>query len=383
MAEKLKKRKDGRYAKQVVTGYKEGKPIKKTVYGKTLKEVDKNYRDLMSLIDKGAVLESQNTKVYEFLQMWYEVKKVGKITTNTILAYERKMKLIKNTDISEMRVKDVKYYHVKTLIDKLEVENGVSIAKETLVVLKSMFNYAMSQDIIIKNPCNDITVKYKPKIRRPLNETETVTITNIDKYKLDEKSKIFTLILRYTGMRRGEVLALAVNDIDRKTLMIHINKTLIDNNARPIIQHRTKTSAGMRSIPLFVPLIKPLFSYIDKLDSEYLFLNKNGNLYSSYSVTKMFTKIKKRLKLGDDLTIHCFRHNFISECYKAKIDIKKTQSWVGHSDIKTTLSIYTHLEESEIKNGDEMNNFYGSQTEVKPTFAVVQSQETQHLQAVQ
>ena len=32
-----KKRSDGRYAKQVVLGYRNGKPVRKTIYGKTLK----------------------------------------------------------------------------------------------------------------------------------------------------------------------------------------------------------------------------------------------------------------------------------------------------------------------------------------------------------
>lgn len=86
---------------------------------------------------------------------------------------------------------------------------------------------------------------------------------------------------------------------------------------------------------------------------------------ATHSMNFLFNQIKVKLDLGEDLTMHCFRHNFISECYSAGVDVKKLQKWVGHSDISTTLNIYTHLAQEELENADELNKFYGSQKEVK------------------
>ncbi len=166
-------------------------------------------------------------------------------------------------------------------------------------------------------------------------------------------------------MRRGEIFSLTKSDIDKKTMTIQVNKTLIDNNGKPYVQDSTKTKSGSRHVPIFLPLAKPLFNYIGTLDKEYLFLNKNNNFYAVNSMNFLFKQIIKKLGLGEDLSTHCFRYNFITECYTAGIDVKKLQMWVGHTDISTTLNIYTKLARETIQDGSEMDKFYGSQTEVK------------------
>jgi site-specific recombinase XerD len=105
---------------------------------------------------------------------------------------------------------------------------------------------------------------------------------------------------------------------------------------------------------------------MDHVESEYIFLNKNDKLMAVNSINHFFKTVKEKVGLGEDLTTHCFRHNFISECYTAGVDVKKLQKWVGHTDIGTTLNIYTELSREVIENASEMNEYYGSQTEVKP-----------------
>ena len=88
----MKKRADGRYAKQVTVGIKNGKPVKKTVYGKTIKELERNYRELMLLIDRGIILDNQGITVTELMKEWYRIKKEGKVKRNTECAYSSIMK---------------------------------------------------------------------------------------------------------------------------------------------------------------------------------------------------------------------------------------------------------------------------------------------------
>ncbi len=76
MAEKMKKRKDGRYARQVTIGMKNGKPVRKTIYGKTQKELEKNYRNFMSLKDKGIILQEENMTFRELSELWLANEKI-------------------------------------------------------------------------------------------------------------------------------------------------------------------------------------------------------------------------------------------------------------------------------------------------------------------
>lgn len=356
---RMKKRADGRYAKQIIIGHKDGKPIKKTIYGKTEKELDKKYRELMYLIDRGAVIEKGEITFKEIKNEWYRIKVEGKIKRNTECAYSS---ILKHTDIlNDMPVKDIKRYHVESLISDILKDELENTSLSVLKMLRRIFDHAIESDIIYKNPCTGLSVKHKKEPKRVLTDNEKKILDETD---IDTRDKAILYLLRYTGIRRGELFALHRNDIDEKNMTIHISKTLVDNNGKPYVQDTTKTEAGDRIIPIFLKLYKPLMDYISDKDG-YLFLNKNGNFMASNSMQTWMKSAIKKYGLGSDLTMHCFRYNFISECYAAGIPLKKTQSWAGHDDVSTTLNIYTKLSREELTDGDIMNEYYASQKQVK------------------
>jgi site-specific recombinase XerD len=358
--QRYRKRKDGRYAKQITVGYKNGKPSKKTVYGKTIAELEKNYRELMLLVDRNVILDGQGITLSELMDEWYRINKQGKIRRNTECVYASLMKRI--DVIGGMKVKDIRRYNIESLLSDIQKEGYTNTAKSVLGMLRNIFDYAISNDIIYKNPCLNLSVKHKAKAKRVLTNREKQIIENDI---IDVKDKVFIYLLRYTGIRRGELFALEKNDIDRTNMTIHIRKTVIDNNGKPYIQDLTKTEAGDRYIPIFLRLAKPLFEYMDSVKGDLLFTNKKDKIMASNSMKVMFDGIAKKYSFEDELTMHCFRHNFISECYAAGVDIKKVQAWVGHDDVGTTLNIYTKLSKEEVCDGSVLNQYYGSQTEVK------------------
>ena len=366
---KLKKRKDGRYAKQVTVGVKNGKPIKKTVYGRTIKEVEEKYAELTNLINKGVSLDYKTSTISSILDEWYRIRIFPNVNPNTQKRYYYFIKAAKEY-IGEMKVQDVKKYTIESMFDEIK-KRGNASAHDYLMLTKKFFNYAVENDLIYKNPCNGISIQYAPKQKRLLTKEELKKIEDCD---LKRKDKAFLYVLRYTGMRIGEVLALNKADINRADLTISINKTVVSTKGPTHVQDRAKTDAGNRIMPIFLPLIKPLFDYIDNLpdEQEKLFLSNVDKLYSPTAGARLFKRIIKECGIIDsELTPHYLRHNFISECYKAGIDIKKVQTWVGHADIQTTLNIYTHLEKEVVQDGSDMNEFYGSQAEVKSKLKAV------------
>ena len=46
----------------------------------------------------------------------------------------------------------------------------------------------------------------------------------------------------------------------------------------------------------------------------------------------------------DKITAHMLRHTFITNMYLAGVDVLTAKEQAGHSDIQTTLNIYTHLD---------------------------------------
>ena len=59
----------------------------------------------------------------------------------------------------------------------------------------------------------------------------------------------------------------------------------------------------------------------------------------------------------DGLTPHIFRHNFATMLYYAGVDVKEAQRILGHSDSRTTIEIYTHLDQEQSKSKNKMEAF--------------------------
>jgi integrase len=200
--QRYRKRKDGRYAKQITVGYKNGKPSKKTVYGKTIAELEKNYRELMLLVDRNVILDGQGITLSELMDEWYRINKQGKIRRNTECVYASLMKRI--DVIGGMKVKDIRRYNIESLLSDIQKEGYTNTAKSVLGMLRNIFDYAISNDIIYKNPCLNLSVKHKAKAKRVLTNREKQIIENDI---IDVKDKVFIYLLRYTGIRRGELFA--------------------------------------------------------------------------------------------------------------------------------------------------------------------------------
>jgi integrase len=230
-----------------------------------------------------------------------------------------------------------------------------------LVRVKEIFEYACDKDIIYKSPAKSIKLlKPKENGKRKLTNDETKLLELAD---FTPMQNCFMYVLRYTGMRRGEVLALAGQDIDKTGRKISITKTVVDNSGKPYIKQSPKTESGQRIIPILDPLYPVLKEYCENRIGI-LFPNGKGKPMSNQSFNYLWENIVSKLSaanggkpIAEDITPHIFRHTFASDLYDAGIDIKRAQYILGHKNIKTTLDIYTHFDKENLK-ADEMNDFY-------------------------
>lgn len=362
MAEKMKKRKDGRYAKQVTIGLKDGKPVRKTIYGKTQKELDKNYRDFMSLKDKGIILQEENMTFRELSELWLTNKKVGTVREQTLNNIKRQLKAI-NTYIGDMKVKDLRESHIELIRGKMLSAGTIEQYNVYLIRIKAVVKYAVNKSIIAKDITNGMEpVKNENKaIKRALTREE---LNLIEKAKLDPLERCFVSVLLYTGLRRSEALALNVEDVDFAKGLINVSKTLIaSKNVVNCLQEYTKTTSGIRKVPIPKPLIPILADYTSN-KSGILFTSRKGGYIPSggafqYRWNKILAKLQDASKtpLANDITPHIFRHTYASDLYKAGVDIKQAQYLLGHSDIRTTLGTYTHFGYADVEI-DKLEAYY-------------------------
>ena len=96
-----------------------------------------------------------------------------------------------------------------------------------------------------------------------------------------------------------------------------------------------------------------------------VFTQEDGGVCSKSSIKRglesFLLKLSKAAKRDVKFNCHDLRDTFATMCYDAGVDAKTTQKWMGHSDITTTMKIYTKLSEERQKDStDLMDGFVAS-----------------------
>lgn len=142
------------------------------------------------------------------------------------------------------------------------------------------------------------------------------------------------LSLMYScGLRRGELLALKINDLDK------------DRNLIRIIQGKGRKD---RYVPYSEKLKGILGDYYAAWKpKEYLFEGQDGGKYSERSIALVLEHAVQRSGVRKDVHLHTLRHSFATHLLEAGTDIRYIQEILGHNSPKTTM-IYTHVSSHRI-----------------------------------
>jgi integrase len=334
----VKKRADGRYQISIMIGYTdEGKPKRKIVYGKTQREAMDKAADIRNKRSMGIVIDN-NITLGDWAYTWLNTYKCG-VGVGTFRMYQG---IIKNhilPSLGHFKLKDVKSTHLQNVVNVLS--NRPRAASFFKLTMSQLFNQAIANDIVYKNPTASLRLPSSDSThrKRALSDDE---IAQIHSLTLDSRTRCFINLLLYTGMRRGEALAITKNDIDFVGKTVSVNKALIFYNNKSELKPSPKSDAGIRTIPLLAPLEIILLEYVDTIDSDFLFTSKDGSLTSLISFRRMWGKFEAAYG-SKEITPHIFRHNYATMLYNAGVDIKSAQAILGHSSVKMTMDVYTHL----------------------------------------
>lgn len=157
--------------------------------------------------------------------------------------------------------------------------------------------------------------------------------------------RLMVNILYQFGLRAGEAFALSRSDIAPDGL--HITKSLTHDGERPVIKSTKTTMTRVLPIPPTVlPKIQPV------LDTEYLFTNPDGSLFTKKQAYVFAQAIIKKIQhitgASEDVTLYSFRHNKASLLYyTAGVSIKAKSAYLGHSE-EVYIKTYSHaMQEKE------------------------------------
>ncbi len=148
------------------------------------------------------------------------------------------------------------------------------------------------------------------------------------------KHRCIVSLLYSSGLRRGELLNLKLEDIDSKRMVINVINGKGGKDRLTILSET---------------VLKDLRKYYKVWSPEtYLFEGIKGKKYSGTSISKIINGACKRAKLKRKVTPHTLRHSFATHLLEAGTDIRYIQTILGHSSTQTT-EIYTQVAISNIK----------------------------------
>lgn len=215
-------------------------------------------------------------------------------------------------------------------------------------ILNMIFNDAIVEGHLSFNPVSAVSMpRNLPTKKRELPGDDAVEAV---KNGGSAPFGLFALICLYTGLRRGEVLALCFEDIDRQNKTISVTKAIEFVGNNPHVKS-PKTAAGVRTVPLLDPLAAVLPD-----GSGFVFHREDGK-----PLTK--TQYRKRWSaycdaIGFEITAHQLRHGYATLLYEAGVPDKDAQEILGHSSIAVTRDVYTHIRSSRKKEtADRLNAF--------------------------
>jgi integrase len=152
-----------------------------------------------------------------------------------------------------------------------------------------------------------------------------------------EQDAAIFLTAAFTGLRRGELLALRWRDIDFPGSVIRVRASFAEGALT------TPKSGHVRSVPMASQVARALdqLSRRDSLtaDDDLVFGGELGTYLDGSALRRRYDRALARAGLRH-LRFHDLRHTFGTRMI-AKADIRRVQEWMGHADIQTTMK-YLH-----------------------------------------
>lgn len=324
------------------------KTIKKRGF-KTKGEAKSAERLAQTEWEKGSYIDPSKFTVSQYMLYWFENKQ--DLSDESRLTYMGYMKNHIFPTIGDLPLQKLNVYDIEKLIYELNKKNiADGTAKKIFNILQTSLRVALRKEIIARNPIDMLDTGSKPK-----SSKAKINYWMRDEVKeflsrLQHRQRILFILAIYTGMRRGEICGLRWKDIDFDNKQLRIRFTLRSKT----LKRGGKNKNAERSISLSNTVITELKRHRAQIiqerweakdsyyDHDLVVCQENGNPISLPNFPRMWSRVLKSTKMRR-IRFHDLRHTCASLLLTSDVHPKVVQELLGHSSIKITLDLYSHL----------------------------------------
>lgn len=350
-----KKRADKRYKKSVTVGRNpDGAPLRKYVYGKTIKEVEQKAAEVQKQLREGTFTADDHVRFIDIAHKWVDMAHPD-IMPHTRKTYHTMIDR-HLTPLHEIELKKLKPMHLQEVLNGMYAkglsDHSVNDAK---IIASAILDFAMDNDLLFRNVFVHVSVPKRGKAKRlPITEEQKDLILRTWQ---GHRMGVAVLVMLFCGLRRGEIIALTWNDVDMDAMTISVTKAATFSCNQADIKC-PKTEAGNRIVPFPAQLL-PIFKEARRNRALYVCPAADGSMMTNTAWTTSWNSYMHYLNIqagGRDasrsnpkvvamnrFTAHQLRHTYATMLYDAGVDVKTAQDLLGHADSTVTMNIYTHL----------------------------------------
>lgn len=359
-----------------------------SITGKDLKDVKKRFNEAI-YEDEKEINIRENIKLDDWYSKWMNVYKIDTVRENTKRSYTTVYKKHISPALGKMPIQSITQLQIRELIKQLKLQGyQYETQSKVKLLLLDMFNKAMIDDFVKKNPAKGISIhRDKNKEVQVLSVEDQLDFFNCCKGTFYDN---FFIVALHTGMRIGELAALRWNDIDWDNKIIHVTRTLVyqkyeNDTGKTFHFEPPKTESSCRDIPInkqcAIALKKqfvqkrvienktPSSKKPEKQFADLLFTTRFNTPLNAQIICDRIKKIVDEINTMRDafdemktFSCHCFRHTFATRCFEAGIKPKTVQSYLGHASLNMTMDLYTSVLPEHMNS--EMDKFENALEEI-------------------
>jgi integrase len=357
--DRIYKRKDGRYEGRYTVHTPDG-PVRKRVYGRKYKEVQRKLAEAMGDAARGIVFDDENMTVSEYMERWLEDSAKGDLGHRAYHNYRLQIRRHISPSLGRIKLSKLTATHVQSLYAaKLRDELKPSSVRYIHAVLHRALEQAVRFNLMPFNPAAKVD---PPKVRQeeimPLDTAQAHVF--LDAARGDRFEALYVVSLT-VGLRMGEALGLRWSDIDLDKRTLRVSRQLQRMRDGGGLVFSEPKNASRRTVDLPQRAQHALQRHRkaqaeERLqaasyeDSELVFTTTIGTPVDAQNViNRHFKPLLKRAGLPD-IRWHDLRHTYATLLLARGTHPTYVQRSLGHASVQLTLDRYSHWMPSMGKN---------------------------------
>lgn len=253
----------------------------------------------------------------------------------------------------------IKYFEwlSKQISPKTHKLLSVGSKEKIFGVISSVFRCAVSWKLFTTNPLYEARPdEFKRKAKTKVANVQSRCLTMEESRRLikalnsvDLKYQIIVHLAIIGGLRRSEILGIKWQNINFKNRSLDIKQSSQYVPQKGYVEGDLKNETSERTIALPQSTILMLLDYkmqVSGYDNDFVFINDKGRRkglrMNPISVTAWFKRFRESIQLPPEVPLHGLRHTNATILITTGINVKNVSSRLGHSNIGTTLNVYSH-----------------------------------------